>query len=277
MRVTSLTTKSGKKMEFVDGLEPESPKLIMASFGPWGSGKSRFGITAPEIVGLVPTDRKSRRTWEKTLQQMSAEGNKKRILMPKQDFIRQQNPLAMATMDEAKSIEYYRRHVDQIKDACYIMHDHKDVQTIVIDTANQLYQDICYANYGREFITKKIGDKPFKDKSDANQEFIDLINALSSKHLILTNKDRDEYQNKKATGRTTWDGFKGLGFHCNLTVEHTLNSAWTPDAEGEWQFGLSIRHSQERTDLCNAENILVDEGITFGNLATILYPEHDWI
>lgn len=281
MKVTTLQTPSGKKFEFVDAVEPTPPVLVIGVFAAYGSGKSRFGVTGPDVCGIIPTDRKTRRTVENTIEWYRQRGVEKKILMPKIDFVRQVNPMELSRMDEAQSMEHYRKHVDQIKEATWALHSSKDVNCIMIDLFSQFYQDVCWAHYGRDSKTKKIGDKTIKDKSDANQEVIDFINSLATKHLILTCKNKDEYHKNTRTGRETWEGFKFMGNHVNVMIELETNPAWNPELNGDggeenWRFGCNLRNAQDRIDIPQDQQILTDDMITFGNLASYLYPEFDW-
>src|SRR5712691_2030994 len=67
--------------------------LVIGLFGPQGSGKTRFCSTAPDPIGVVPLDRKSRYTFAKTMEEYG-----KIVMMPKEDFIRHENPIKLAAM-----------------------------------------------------------------------------------------------------------------------------------------------------------------------------------
>lgn len=289
MKITSLKTPSGKTFEFVDGVEPETPRLIMASFGPWNTGKSRFGVTGPNTVGIIPVDRKTRRTVEKTIEELKSRGIKKKILMPKTDFIRQINPMSQATMTDEKTKEFYQQHVQEINESAWAMHASPEVKIIVIDLFEQYVKNVRYACYGREKHVITIKGKQYQDYKEADQKVIDFINSLSSKHLLLTCKERAEYVNDVRTNKLTWQagGFNWLGNHTNLILEHEQNSKWVgekddpetarypDDEERNWRFGLTVSSSQDRLDLMG-QRVLVDDQITFGNLATLLYPNVEW-
>src|SRR5262252_1566 len=66
------------------------PKIHMNAFGLDTSGKTRFPLTGPELIGYIPLDRKTRRTVEKASKETG-----KRFLIPKNDFIREVNPLKL--------------------------------------------------------------------------------------------------------------------------------------------------------------------------------------
>lgn len=191
------------------------------------------------------------------------------------------------TEAEKKSKEHYRRHVDRVKETAWALHAHPDVSLICIDLFQQFWQDLKYACYGRtQFAYKKIdGQKPYQDTSEAATELIDFISSISDKHLILTHKTKDEYDNNVNTGRQTWEGFKYMGNHVNLVVEHHNNKKWNPekpdDEARNWHYGLSIRKCQWNTEVEGeaGDVVLKDEWVTFQNLAMLVLPAsrpEDW-
>lgn len=289
MKVTSLKTPSGKTFEFVDGVEPQPPRIIAASFGPWNTGKSRFGVTGPDVVGIVPIDRKTRRTVEKTIEELKAQGITRKVLLPTHDFVRAINPMALATMSEDDTKKFYRSHVDGIKDMTWAMHAQPSVKLIVLDLFEAFVRDVRFAHYGRAKHVITIKGKQYQDYKDADAEVIDFINSLTSKHLLMTCKERAEYVNDVRTNKLIWNagGFNYLGNYTNLVLEHELNPKWAPDADDptaakypededrNWRFGLTITSSQDRLDLMG-QRVLTDEGITFENLMAMLYPDMDW-
>lgn len=285
--------QTGKELRFTSEISSGGEsKLLITSFGPHGSGKSRFGATGPEIIGGIFLDRKTRFSFKKTAEELG-----KRFLLPEIDFVREANPMIKAGMAEMyqageseiqdgklaeitnKTKKHYRAHVNMVKDYAFALHAHKDVQIIMIDLFGQFYQDVRYAHYGRTgHVFKKIeGAKGFQDTSQADTELIDFINIISDKHLILTHKDKDEYVKNVPTGRRVWDGFKYMGNHTNLVIEHVVNKKWKPESENEneqWHFGLYVQKSLHMPDLEVHEDLptLMDDFISFPNLAQMVFP-----
>ena len=263
-------------IQFVDSFGSGKPTLVMNAYGLDTSGKTRFGMTGPEVIGYIPMDRKTRRTVE-----IVAKETGKRFLIPKEDFIRQVNPLKLATTSEDSIRTHYKDHVNRVKDAIYALHEHKDVRVICIDFGSQLYQDICFSLYGREMQTIRIGTDVKKDRSEANQMMIDIINIISDKHVIFTAKSRDEWVDNKPTGRTTNEGFRHMGYHANISVEFVNNTKWNPSSnsdESSWHYGIAVRRCQENPSLESGgrkEMTLLDDDITFLNLASLVWPDED--
>ena len=154
-----------------------------------------------------------------------------------------------------------------------------DVQTIVIDLAEQLFNDIKYAHYGRTGTKVRAmpSGKKYKDTSEAEQEFVDLINGLATKHLILTHRRKEIYEKDQATGRFSWSGYKWLGHNCNLIIEHVNNRRYDPTSEDEnknWHYGVNIIKCLHKPELEGPDGklCLKDEFVTFEMLAAMVLP-----
>jgi hypothetical protein len=293
MQEYKLKSFSGKEIAFTTEVTGQDRKLIVCSFGPDFSGKSRFLCTGPvkgkQLIGIVPTDRKTRLTVQQAMDELKRHG---KILLPKQDLVREVNPSKMSwaanpnvTDKEAeeKTKVHYRAHVDKVKEVTWALHAHPDVSLICIDLFQQFYQDMKYAHYGRkQFALKKVTKDYYQDTHEADQEIIDFINSISDKHLILTHKSKPEYENDKATGRMTWEGFKFMGNHVNVVVEHHNNKKFDPKKENDpdtnWHYAMSIRRAQWNAAEVEGEageKILKDEWITFQMLGMALFPNSD--
>jgi len=267
-----------KPVDLVDisSTEPAPRKLSVVPFGEGGRGKTRFILTAPGPIGVIPLNRKCRPTIENF---MSSVCPGKKIYFPKQDLIRHGNPMKTAMMDpycENKLVKvgvsepaccarhYYRWHVNRVKDAVWTMAENPDIRTIAIDDGTQLYEDILYAHYGR---ANRISDEKTV-YGPPNQEMIDIINSIDHKHLIFPHQAKDEYKGKTATGRDTVKGFKEVGYYVSVLAEFTRDDA-------KQDFHLSVRMCQENAGLHGdgGRNLLKNDDISFLNLAIKIFGE----
>lgn len=256
---------------------PSARKLSVAGFGDGGRGKTRFILTAPGAVGVVPLNRKCRPTIENYKAEVCPG---KKIYFPKANLIRHANPMAIAMLDpycENKTVivgadappvccarHYYRWHVNRVKDAIWTMSENDEIRTIAIDDGTQLYEDILYAHYGRanRISNEKTAYGP------PNQEFIDLLNTIDHKHLIVVNQAKEEYKGDKALGRDTVKGFKEIGYYVSVLAEFTRDDL-------KKDFYLSVRMCQENAGLHGdgGRNLLKNDEITFLDLAMKVFGE----
>ena len=124
----------------------------------------------------------------------------------------------------------------------------------------------------------------FKDKAEADQEFVDFINSLSDKHLILTHRRKEEYNGELRTGRWVHSGYKNIGHQVNLTVEMELNKKYDPASDDEsknWHYAASIRKCLHNIELegPSGQQVLKDEFINFQMLMMCVFPQSeigDW-
>lgn len=255
------------------------PTLAVAVYGAEGSGKTEFACTAPGVVGVIPLERKCKQTVFKAREKYG-----KTIFLPEQDFIRVRNPVMIANLRPEKcgappttnahapvccSPHYYRWHVNSIKQAAMDLYNHPDVNSIVIDSATQLWDDILCAHYGR---TDRI--MPL-DRRPANQEFIELVNALSGKHLVLTHRASRVWKGNTETDKLKLDGFHKVGFFVSAVVE-TTNDATKSEGDDEW-FTLDVKMCQARPGIAGKAGVkaLCDGAMTFANLALLIFPDSE--
>ncbi len=275
-----IKSPSGTELQFVSDFSNQL-SFVIGSHGLFSSGKTRLPVTGPDLTFILPEDQKSRRTIENVMR-LTGKKFGKNILIPPEGFIEQINPMQAARLDEETSKKFYRDRVERIKEWLLTAHAMKDVRLIAIDTCTNLYQDMCYATYGREgYKTKKLDDKKmFKDKSDANQELMDLIRSLATKPLLLLHKSKDEYvKGKDKPIGLTFEGYRWIGNQCEVGIMHEFNRDFDEeDIEKNWRFGLSIISCQDRVELQgpDGKRILRDDEISMPNLMRLVFPDTDW-
>jgi hypothetical protein len=255
--------------------------LAIALFGEQGSGKTRFGITMPDPIGVIALDRKTRKTVERIAKELD-----KTVVMPTEDFIRVAKPMQLALLKpscganiESKlddktpkmccAIHYYRWHVNRIKSAALKLYEHRDIKSILMDTGTQLWEDILFAHFGRN---ERIMPR---DRGPANQEMIDFLNCLSGKHLTITHKAKQVWKNDKPTDKYEWQGFPHLGYHTNVIAELVCDDGKGMDDEG--RFYMNVHMCQDNPDIQGpgGKKILKDDSVNFPMLAYSVYPDVD--
>jgi hypothetical protein len=254
---------SHQRTKLIEVAEVPEDKLSILSYGEAGVGKTELIASALEVgnVGVIPLDRKTRRTLAKAAAgRYAATGNK--LYFPPEDFIRHAKPMEVAMMDTSAAMAYYTTHKNKIMDAIYTFVERKDIDTIGIDSGTQLWEDIMFSHFGR---AQRIMPR---DRGPANQDIKDIMNALQEKHVIITHQATEVWKNDKPTGKFEWSGFSRLDYYCNVIVEQTHN-------EKTNTYGLVVRGCQDMPELIGQE-ILNDENITFQMLGMTVYPEGEW-
>lgn len=261
-------------IEFDSELTNTDPYII-GVFGAEGTGKTRFGLTGPEVIGCIPLEMKS----YKTIAEVS-KGLSKRVLKPKDPMSLLVPIRKVSSFDEAKARQFYKDHVKRINDVIYAMLENSDVRIVTVDKWTTYVTWVEFGLNGMSGKFMKIKDKIYVDKRESNQEIIDVMNSFSQykKPIILTNSERAEYVNDKDTGRSTWEGFKYLGSHTNIVIHLEENKFWKPsDADKKWKFRLNVRKAQGATYLEGPEGnpLLVDDQIDYANLIMAINPDVD--
>jgi hypothetical protein len=246
-----------KRTQFIEPTGTLGDKLCIGSFGPAGSGKTRFILTMPGKVGVIPLDRKSRRTIERGAGELGLKKGK--IIMPKDDLVRLAKPMALMLMSNDAAQTFYREHINRVKDAIFTLAEDTTVESIAIDTGTQLAEDVLFANYGRD---QKIMPR---DRGAFNSEMKQILVSIQHKQVIVTHEARAIWINDKPTSKNEWTGWSKLDYNTNIIVEHV----GPPDSK---DFELWVRLCQDRPEFIG-EKILEGEEITFPNLANVLYPE----
>ena len=278
-----------KPLKFVPLSSNGQEKFSVASFGVWGTGKSRFAGTFPSPIGAVLLDRKSRYSISKAADEFG-----KTILVPDVELIRMGNPMQLAMMPDycnkfmdlpfgapppecfkngptqSCALHWYRWHVNRVKEAAFRFAEMPDSQcrSIVIDTGSQLAEDMLYANYGR---TLKIMPR---DRGAYNQEMRNFLNGILSKHFLLTHQAKEiwkgEGDNAKPSGEFRRKGWTDLGYNVNVEIEHyraSKRDAVDGIVEGEFLVDVTMSQTNPSLHGERGARLLFGEAITFQNLA----------
>jgi len=249
-----MRTVTHQRVEFEQLTDSAPDHLSIASFGDAASGKTTLIHSMPEPIGVIALDRKTRPRL-----QTANRRDKKNIVI--KEFIRHSKPLEVSNMDENGAKNYYTTHFNRIQDAAFSLAESKDIRSIAIDSATQLWEDCLFRHFGRAFRIMP------RDRSAPNADMRELINACQGKHLLLTHQSSEVWRNDKPTGRYSWSGWSKLGYYCNLVVEHDYS-------EKDKEFSLTIRMCQDRPDMIG--QVLTGETITFEVLAALIYPDGQW-
>lgn len=301
---SSLLSPTTSSIQIFEVATYHQEPLVMVVYGAEGCGKSRLMGTAPSTIGVIPMERKSRRSVVQ-----SALESGKRVVMPQIDLIRTSRAMLIATMPEAcidplsyknmkledavKKAEgemqrkaekipldgespsccqrcYYRWHANRTKYVGYMMAAMPEVKTICIDTFGQFIDDILFANYGRNERIMPLDRKTF------NREVSEFINDLSHKNLILSHHAAQIWKDNKPTSKTKpQSSFSKIGHYVSVVVKMSRNE---DKAEGEGRYTLTVEDCQARASLIGME-LLMDDQITFKNLAMQVYEDstdEDW-
>jgi hypothetical protein len=281
-------------VQFTESNTSTTPYLI-GTFGAESTGKTRFPLTGPEVIGFIPLERKSYATIMKDAAELG-----KRVWQPKDPeslIVNMRKAKLLGTVEgKAKTQSameeeenqandrmraYYRECADRIYDAIYAMLENQDIRTVVIDTGTQFYNIIDSAIYGFKTKYIKIKSQTYQDRREYNQEIIDFLNSLASykKHVIITHRQKDEYKNDKVW-RKTFEGFKFLGNYTSILVQHESNPNWNPTSDDEsklWHYALTVRTCQNNPNLEGEDykRFLLDDQISFVNLLMAVDPNID--
>lgn len=252
-------------------------KPTLSVYGEEGSGKTRFAATAPDPIGLLPLDRKSKRTFDaikKELKKYVLTPTEKEYIKPKDaiklSMLNSEDKTQLATIKETYAGLYKRVLEDAMKLA-----DHPDIQSIVVDSNSQLWDWILFSHFGRRNQIESY------QRGAPNQDLVDFINALKHKNLILIHRaseiwkdtgevDKQGRKKQAPTGKFKADGCSKLGYL--ITCEIELISK-TKATNLDDKFKVRIRECQNNP-LIEGEVMdeygLIGEELNWDNLMTAI-------
>lgn len=177
---------------------------------------TRFGCTAPHdngYIGFICLDKNSKRTVE----EMKARYDLP-VIVNDHDYITDKQAMKLARLDgkEEKDLkeilDIYSTAVAKITDDLDRLMTHKDVESVVIDQASQLFDYILFSHFGRKNQIESFS------RAAPNQDMIDIINMLRYKNSVLIHKatevwkDTGEKDFKGRPKQTPSGAFKPEGF-----------------------------------------------------------------
>ena len=243
-------------------------------FGGEGSGKTRLCCTATQwaqehgtIPGWLICDRKTR----KTVKDYHAELGLDLPYMNQEEFLSQKDAIALATntyYDEVKKA--YERTTEEFFKAVVKLAGPPKVNPIIVDSGTWVWDAIGFSHFGRKHEVGKS-----RVWAGPKQDWIDLMDGLQHKLVLITLKAKDEYRNDNRTGKQTWDGPPHLGY-CTTSVVRCRFESTRPLVEGETyidRFALDVVESQDNVALAGQDNVLTGAAIDLGSLLAALGRE----
>ncbi len=154
-------------------------KPAICVFGPENCGKSRFGCTAPHdegLIGWLALDKNSKESVDRYKKQTGAN----HIMVNAQPFMSHAEAIKVAMEEKVeKTKEIYTGIVTRIFEQGMRLAGHKDIESIVVDDGSLLFDSILFSHFGRRNQIESF------QRGAANNDFIDFVNALGAKNLVM--------------------------------------------------------------------------------------------
>ncbi len=262
-------------------------KPAVCVFGENNTGKSRFLCSLPHedgMIGYLARDKNAKRTADKYHEEW-----KLPLLVNAKPFMTDKDSIALARLDSQKSDELkvikqaYSDALNRLLDAAVALAEHKDVESIALDTGSQVFDWILFSHFGRRNQIESY------QRGAPNQDMIDLIGAMRTKNFAMASraseiwKDTGEMdaQGKKKqapTDKLKPDGFGKLGYFMTVVAELSAKRTGKVDADDEEEalakkYRIRIASAKGNTLLEGQD--LADYGvcgsaITWGNMMMAL-------
>lgn len=258
-------------------------KPAICVFGDENTGKSRFGCTAPHddgLIGWLAMDKNSKSTIEEYKQKHQAN----HIIVNSKPFISHAESIKVALEeDPAKTKIIYKAVVDRVFTQAMALAQHPDIESVVIDDGSQLFDYLLFSHFGRRNQIESYL------RGALNSDFVDFINALSSKNLVMICRGQDIWKDtgevdtktgkkKQApTGLLKPEGFGKIGKFMTAVLELTAKRK-KPSTE-DVQKALNEKYHC-RVVTCKGDTLLegqdldayqiYGEAITWDNVITVL-------
>lgn len=207
-------------MEFTSGFDTETLTTRIVSYGHTGSGKTRFGLTLPKRIGLLPLESNSIVTWRKFM--MEHKWLREALLTPKVDMTGVSIPEGKTEEEEEElTIAHYSKLFKQLQIAARGLVE-RGVRSVVIDSGTELFDVACNSVIGRK---PRFGDDA-KDLSPINTLLRNYLHLFRNQNLLVTHHTKLEFKSpipgKKAipTGNSLADGWKRIGYASDIEIEH---------------------------------------------------------
>ncbi len=233
-------TQKMKDIGFMDARERAvSPRIIVSISGLEKQGKTHFALSAPGPTAMFSTD-------------IGEEGVINKFWNDKQIQI----------MDVgARETDRAEEEFDRFKLAYNTVLEEPEIQTIVLDTASEVWELLRLARFGRLTQVMPLQYGP------VNNEYRQLIRTAYNydKNLILLHKMKAQYVNDKWNGEYIPAAFNGTGF---LVQVNARIHRYSPTDGGE--FALKVGDCRQNPDLAGEE--LVGPMCSFPMLAGMVLP-----
>ena len=235
-----------KNHEFIKSQDRTSyPRIIVSVSGLEKQGKSHFALTAPGPIAMFSTD-------------IGEEGVVEKFEESKDIWVKD-----VARIDE-DAAEQAPAEWDKFKNAYLDCLKGKEVRTIILDTATEIWELLRMARFGR--LTRVM---PYQ-YGPVNAEYRAMIREAYKwdKNLILLHKMKAQYINDKRTGEWERAGFGDTGF---LVQVNAQVYRYSPDDGGEFCFW--VKDCRQNPDL--AGEVFEGEGNSFQMVAMNVLPNVD--
>jgi hypothetical protein len=221
------------------------PRIIASISGLEKQGKTHFSLTAPGPIAMFSTD-------------IGEEGVVEKFMDDKKIYIMHIDRVDEDSAEQAPK-EYSRFHTAYLD-----MLRGKEVRTILIDTATEIWEILRMARFGR--LTQVM---PYQ-YGPVNAEYRALIREAYTydKTLILTHKMKPQYINDKRTGEYDRAGFGDTGF---LVQVNAQVYRYLPQDGGE--FAIFVKDCRQEPSLAGEE--FTGPMCTFPMLASMVLPNVD--
>lgn len=239
-------SKEIQKLGFVNAKTLDSfPRIILSISGLEKQGKSHFAFSSPGPIALFNSD-------------TGEEGVIEKFRKKKDIWV-----MNVARIDE-DAAEKAPLEWDKFKKAYNHCLRSKEVRSIVIDTATEIWELLRMARFGR--LTQVM---PYQ-YGPVNAEYRTLIRDAYNfdKNLILIHKMKAQYVNDKRTGEWERSGFSDTGF---LVQVNTQIYRYAPEDGGA--FCLWVKDCRQNPEL--AGEVLEGDMCTFPMLAMMVLPDVD--
>lgn len=233
---------SMKKLGFVNAKERVVlPRIIISVCGLEKQGKTHFGLTAPGPIAYFSTDIGEEGVVDKF--------SDKEIHIMNVDRV------------DEDSAEQAPAEFNRFKTAYLAMLRGKEVRSIVLDTATEIWEILRMARFGR--LTQVM---PYQ-YGPVNAEYRALIREAYNhdKNLILLHKMKAQYLNDKRTGEYERAGFNDTGF---LVQVNAQIYRYSPEDGGD--FVLWVKDCRQNPDLAGEE--MEGPMCSFPMLASLILP-----
>lgn len=205
---------------FTTNTTPDDKPAICV-FGEENVGKTRFACTAPAeegMIGYLALDKNAKRT----VDNFKKENNLNHVLVNEEPFLTDVEAMRVAVLDsgvkdQREEIQkLYTGVIKKVIEAIGRLASSKGIESVVIDTGSQLFDWILFSHFGRRNQIESYQRGP------ANQDMIDIVNALRTKNLVIINKnaeiwkdtgeiDKEGRKKQAPTGKFKPDGFGKIG------------------------------------------------------------------